>query len=103
MSIEKMLFIEDNIYDLKNKTILELVQEGRTLQEVDYIMRAIRLPFAEVMDFMQQGMDLETLPQSREMAEFCIKLGSDVDSIMKRIQELRRLSVFKEVQGSTRK
>lgn len=89
--------MEEQLEGIKSKSVLKLVNEGYSLEEISYLCRAILMPLKEISEYIE--IYDNSRPKIDELIfvnNLCNKYHVDQKTLTARIREIRRINKFRK-------
>lgn len=100
IEIKRKLEIEDKLEELKIKSIVDLANEGYSLEELNYILRAILMPLNEMSEYIEiYDTSRPRIDELEFVCKLCSKYQTDSKTLISRIREVRRINNYRNING----
>lgn len=97
LEINRKSEIEELLEEIKSKSVLKLIEEGYSLEEISYLCRAILMPLKELAEFIEiYDTSRPRVDELKFVDDLCQKYHTDKKTLTARIREVRRINKFRK-------
>ena len=101
MKVERMNKLEDRIDELKVLSINELAKLNYSLQDIDFILKALLMPLNEIVEYLAiYDTSRPRIDELKFINDISVKYHTDTKNVLKRIRETRRIKKYRDSKQS---